>query len=233
MASNCLASPTLWLAGLNIIMPSCPERFGLIEWTDLETMKSIVILCLKSGADPPLRSPRITLFEAIVTTGQQQRNVCWNCLSRNRLWACLTGGNLYHFSEVTDSLLAQPWWQAFACCQGCARRLWKSLYSPGANLCVMTRGGACVSDWSGVNHAHSCARRLWKGLDSPGVNLCLMTRGGACVSDWSGVNHAHSWSTCCLHCPPIALIIISIGNTNINIGYIFQMRVLTGWVHLY
>ena len=195
MASNCLASPTLWLAGLNIIMPSCPGRFGPIEWTDLETMKSIVILCLKSGADPPLRSPRITLFEAIVTTGRQQRNVGWNCLSRNRLWACLTGGNLYHFSEVTDSLLAQPWRQAFACHQGCARRLWKS-------------------------------------LDSPGANLCLMTRGGASVSDWSGVNHAHSWSTCCHYCPPIALITISIGNTNINIEYIFQMGVLTGWVHL-
>ena len=26
-----------------------------------------------------------------------------------------------------DSLLGQPWQQAHACCQGCARRLWKSL----------------------------------------------------------------------------------------------------------
>ena len=41
------------------IMRSCPERCGPIEWTALETMKSIVIICLKSGADLPLRPPRI------------------------------------------------------------------------------------------------------------------------------------------------------------------------------
>ena len=39
-----------------------------------------------------------------------------------RCLVCITGrGRLFH------SLVAQPWWQAFACHQGCARRLWKSL----------------------------------------------------------------------------------------------------------
>ena len=37
-------------------------------------MKSIVILCLKSGADPPLWFPRIAWLEGIVTSGRQQRN---------------------------------------------------------------------------------------------------------------------------------------------------------------
>ena len=37
-------------------------------------MKYIVILCLKSGADPPLRSPRIAWLEGIVTSDRQQRN---------------------------------------------------------------------------------------------------------------------------------------------------------------
>ena len=37
-------------------------------------MKSIVILCLKSGAGPPLRSPRIAWLEGIVTWGRQQHN---------------------------------------------------------------------------------------------------------------------------------------------------------------
>ena len=40
-------------------------------------MKSIVILCLKSGADPPLRSPRIAWLEGILTSGRQQRNDWW------------------------------------------------------------------------------------------------------------------------------------------------------------
>ena len=37
-------------------------------------MKYIVIICLKSGADPPLRFPRIAWLEGIVTSGRQQRN---------------------------------------------------------------------------------------------------------------------------------------------------------------
>ena len=37
-------------------------------------VKSIVILCLKSGADPPLRSLRVAWLEGIVTSGRQQRN---------------------------------------------------------------------------------------------------------------------------------------------------------------
>ena len=32
------------------------------------------IYCLKSSADPPLRSPRIAWLEGIVTSGRQQRN---------------------------------------------------------------------------------------------------------------------------------------------------------------
>ena len=60
------------------IMWSCPEQCGPVEWTALETMKSIVILCLKSAADPPLRPPRITWLEGIVTSGRQQRNETLN-----------------------------------------------------------------------------------------------------------------------------------------------------------
>ena len=38
-------------------------------------MKSIVILCLKSGVEHPLWYPRIAWLERIVTSGRQQRNV--------------------------------------------------------------------------------------------------------------------------------------------------------------
>ena len=49
-------------------------------------MKSIVILCLKSGADPPLRPPRIAWLEGIVASDQQQRNgwiYLWGCIIPN------------------------------------------------------------------------------------------------------------------------------------------------------
>ena len=44
----------------------------------------------------------------------------------NALWAHMAGGNFHHFTKGTGSHLAQPWWQANACHQCCARRLWKS-----------------------------------------------------------------------------------------------------------
>ena len=49
-------------------------------------MKSIVILCLKSGADPPLRPPRIAWLEGIVASDRQQRNgwiYLWGCIIAN------------------------------------------------------------------------------------------------------------------------------------------------------
>ena len=49
-----------------------------VEWTVFQTMKSIVILCLKSGAHPPLRSLRIAWLEGIVTSGRQQRNAVFD-----------------------------------------------------------------------------------------------------------------------------------------------------------
>ena len=61
-------------------------------------MKSIVILCLKSGADPLFGSPRIAWLEGIVTSGQQQRNGTWTwsvvwCVGRWHFW------NYYHISQ--------------------------------------------------------------------------------------------------------------------------------------
>ena len=44
-------------------------------------MKPIVILCLKSSADPPLRSLQIAWLEGIVTSGRQQRNGYLNQLN--------------------------------------------------------------------------------------------------------------------------------------------------------
>ena len=38
------------------IMRNCPEPCRPLEWTDLGTIKSIVIFCLKCGADPPPKS---------------------------------------------------------------------------------------------------------------------------------------------------------------------------------
>ena len=46
-----------WYLNWFVITRSCPERCGPLEWTALETINSIVILCLKIGADLPLRSP--------------------------------------------------------------------------------------------------------------------------------------------------------------------------------